>query len=194
MSRLRTSVSLAGVAMALALGAPARAQLICQRTNGSKLSFKLRETCKQNEVQSVDLSTQPAGFLRYRTAVVCLQDAGGAAAVVFPEFQLPPGEWLLQAKADVVNLTGLIPGNDYFRCAITVDGSPADAATDFLNSPGVGNLVVLAHASGGSMVGLSCTHDTTFDNSSCTPGQGAYVENAKLSGTQLKTFSDTPVP
>jgi hypothetical protein len=113
---------------------------------------------------------------------------------VFPEFELPPGEWLIQAKADVVNLTAGLNVQDFFRCAITVDGSPVDGATAFLTNFQVGNLSLLTHASGGSLVGLSCSHDGSFDNAKCGPGVGAYVEGSKVSGTQLKTFSETPVP
>ena len=193
MVKLHASAALAGLAAALFLTGPARAQVICQKTTGSKLSFKLRETCKQNEVQTGDLSTQPAGLLRRQTAAVCLQGTAGVSTAVFPEFQLPPGEWLIQAKADVVNLTGGLNVSTFFRCAITVDGSPVDGATAFLSNLQVGNLALLAHATGGSMVGLSCSSDATFNNASCPPN-GAYVEGSKLSGTQLKTFSETPVP
>jgi hypothetical protein len=192
MVKFHASVALAGLAAALVLTGPARAQVICQKTKGSKLSFKLRETCKQNEVQTGDLSTQPAGLLRRQTAAVCLPGAAGVSVAVFPEFELPPGEWLIQAKADVVNLTGDV--STFFRCAITVDGSAVDGATAFLSNLQVGNLALLAHATGGSMVGLSCSSDATFDPSACGPGSGAYVEGSKLSGTELKTFSETPVP
>ena len=43
------------------------------------------------------------------------------------------------------------------------------------------------------MVELSCQHDGNLDNSNC-PGGGVYVENAKLVGTYLKTFSTTTLP
>jgi hypothetical protein len=196
--RMRTfygsMASIAALGAVLWLAAPARAQVVCQKSKGSKLTFKLRESCKVKEAQTLDLGTQPAGFLRRQTGTPCLQDAGGALAAVFPEFELPPGEWLLQGKADVVNLTGSV--GDYFRCVITVDGQPVDGATAYLTNLQVGNLALIAHASGGAMVGLACSHDSSFDNSLCGvfQGEGAYVEGARLSGANLRSFSEIPVP
>jgi hypothetical protein len=185
-------VAIAALAAAAALSAPAEAQLVCQKSSAhGKLNFKLRETCKTNEIEAQDLGTQPSGFLQRKTSAVFLDDAGGAATTVFPDFTLPDGEWLIQAKVDVVNLLG--GPSDFFRCALVVDGQPEDGSTAFLGNLQVGDLSLIAHAAGGSSVRLSCSHDGAIDNSGC-PGFCAYVEGGRLSGTYLKTFSTTDLP
>jgi hypothetical protein len=188
MARVSASTaSVAALAAAFALAAPVRAQLLCQKTSATgKATFKLREVCKPNETEVQD------GFLRWQSQqAVCLANTGGAPTAVFPGFQLPNGEWLLEGKVDVVNLASV---SDYFRCSLSVDGQPADVSTAFLTPLQVGNLALIAQAPGGSTVALTCSHDGFIDNSFCSPGTGTYVEAGKLAGTNLRSFTVTPVP
>lgn len=190
----RSWAAIAAVLLFSGLSAPADAQVVCQKTAKSgKLTFKLREICKANEIEAQNLSTQPSGLLHQRSGPICLSNAGGTPVAVIPEFELPDaGEWLISAKADAVNLLGA--QSDYFRCTLTVDGQVADASTAHLSNVQVGDLKLLAYAPGGSLVGLSCQHDNPIANDDCPALGGAYVESAKLSAVYLKTFSHVVVP